>query len=191
MISVELDTEKNPLIISDNINYVVSDGLREGSFNLYSAFLLNHECIRIKRFGYYQTAWHYSLSISGGVAIYMHYLCARAFDSTKMANVVLQWLVEDLPMLKQNRKHYIIDELLKELEPIPSTKWLDILSETRNNYDNLSDDDGPYHNEVFPYDYAVPEAHLLGEPDRGDFFNKQIDSDIEELLINISISDWG
>lgn len=191
MILIELETEKNPLIISDNITYVISDGLREGSVNLYSAFLLNHECIRIKRFGYHQTAWNYSLSISGIVTIYMHYLCAHAFGTSKIADVVLRWLAEDLPMLKESRNHYIIDEMQKGIEPNPSKKWLEKLSEVRTNYDNLSDDHGPYHNEVFPFDYAAPEDVLLGDSNSGEFSDKQIILDIEELLINISISDWG
>ena len=108
-----------------------------------------------------------------------------------MADVVLKWLIEDLPMLNERRKHYIVDELLKGIEPIPSTKWLENLSEVRANYDNLSDDYGPYHNEDFPYDYAAPEDALLGKSNSGDFLNKHIMPDIEELLINIGISDWG
>ena len=191
MISIELQTETNPLIISDDITYVVSDGLREGRVNLYSAFLLNHECLRIKRFGYYQSAWNYNLSISGVVGIYMHFLCAQAFGTTNIADVAFRWLVDDLPMLKERREHYVINELLKGIEPIPSRKWLERLSEVRTNYDNLSDDYGPYHNEEFPFDYAAPEDSLLGKSNSGDFLNKRILSDIEKLLIEISISDWG
>lgn len=161
MTSIDFENEINPLIISNKIGYYISDGLRDGSLNLYSAYLLNHEYIRVRRFGYIQNSWNYDLSISGIIAIFMHYLCSLVFEEDNISNAVASWLKEDILLLKENRSHYITDILKVNIDLIQTHGILEKLSGVRKNYDKLSDDNGPYHNEVFPFHYGSPEDALL------------------------------
>jgi hypothetical protein len=185
-----LDNELNPLIVSNKIKRFVSSGLKDGTLNLYSAYSLNLEAIRIKRLGYHQSAWNYHLPISGIIALYMHYLCSLAFEDSTVSEIVMTWLKEDMILLKENRRHYITDILKKNIEPIPSDKWLEKLSSVRLNYDSLSDDDGPYHNEEFPYHYASPEGALLKKKEREKFQKRIVSPLVEDIIVSINLSKW-
>ena len=121
----------------------------------------------------------------------MHYLCSLSFEEPHMANTVKLWLNEDILLLKENRNHYIINMLRKDIDIDPKQDWLKELSEVRHNYNNLSDDDGPYHVEVFPYHYVSPEDALLNQKDKMKFSRDRINSAVEELIVAISISNWG
>jgi len=191
MALINFNNESNPLIVSNKIRRFISAGLKDGTLNLYSAYMLNLEAIRIKRLGYHQAAWNYRLSISGIIALYMQYLCSLAYDDRQVAKTVMSWLKEDITLLKENRAHYITDSLKRNLEIIPSKSWLEKLSSVRLNYDELSDNDGPYHNEEFPFHYASPEDALLNKPESEKFTKEKIGPLVEELIVSINLSKWG
>lgn len=188
MLTIDLDRESNPLIVADEINILVSYGLQNDSFSLYSAFLLNQDVLRLRRMGYRQPAWRCRLSISGVLALYMQYLFGLAVGETSVAGAVAGWLEQDFPLLGEKRDHYI-REYLGRLSAIePSREQLSKLSRIRADYTTLSNDDGPYHTEVFPYEYFSPEDALLGRSsaivERG-----EIEPEVEELMIRLG--DWG
>ncbi len=82
----------HPLIQSDDLHFYISDRLRNGTLDLYSAFLLIYEALRIGRNGHLQPAWNHRLSIHGLLRIYMHCVTARAFRAEAMATVSEGWL---------------------------------------------------------------------------------------------------
>jgi len=188
MLNIDLERERNPLIVADAIGYFISNELREKRISLYSAFLLHQDELRLRRLGYRQPAWHSRLSISGVLALYMQYLFGLAAGEANVARTVALWLEEDFPLLAEKRKHYI-REYLAQLPVIePSRDQLMELSRIRSKYEELSFDDGPYHTEVFPYDYYSPEDALLGHSTLS-IEKGKIEPEVEELMI--AISEWG
>lgn len=188
MLTVDLDSESNPLIVADAITIFISDGLRNGTISLYSAFLLNHDVLRLRRLGYRQPAWQCRLSISGVLALYMQYLFGLAIGEAKVATVVSGWLGADVSLIAEKRDHYIREYLGRLPDIEPSREQLTELSRIRSEYPTLSDDDGPYHTEVFPYDYFSPEDVLLGRSSAG-VDKSRIEPDAESLML--AISSWG
>ena len=122
----------------------------------------------------------------------MQYLCALAFKETTTAKIVKEWLQTDLFILKEKRHNYIVSKLYDNKDLSLNNDWLKELSLVRKQYETLSDDNGPYHIEVFPCDYASPEDALLGVPAAELFFkDKTISPFTEDLLVAISVSQWG
>jgi len=160
--TVDLGHENNPLIVADEISIFISDGLREGAISLYSGFLLNQEELSLRRLGYRQAAWGHDFSLSGVLRLYMQYLFSLVAAETTVTRVLINWLQEDLPLLREDRDHYVKKHLVTVPVSGPTRELLEELSEIRSNYQKLSDDSGPFHNEVFPYDYCSPEDILLG-----------------------------
>lgn len=188
MLTIDLGRESNPLIVSDEISFAVSDGLRDRSMSLYSAFLLNQDVLRLRRIAYRQPAWHYQLSLSGVLALYMQYLFALAIDEASVANTVGNWVAEDFPLLGEKREHYIANYLAQLPAVEPSQEQLLGLSRIRGEYESLPDSDGPYHTEVFPYDYYSPEDALLGRSDTS-IDRGGIEPEVAEIMLKIS--EWG
>ena len=188
MLTIDLDRESNPLIVADAIRFFISDGLRDESISLYSAFLLNQDELRLRRMGYRQPAWRSRLSLSGVLALYMQYLFGLAVGEADVTRTVASWLEEDIPLLGEKRKHYICGYLAGLPAIEPSREQLIELSKIRSRYEVLSDDDGPYHTEVFPYDYFSPEDVLLGRSPAS-VKAGTIEPEVESLML--AISAWG
>ncbi|MEP3479110.1 MAG: hypothetical protein ABJZ55_07685 [Fuerstiella sp.] len=182
----------HPLIQSDDLLHYIADRLRDGDVNLYSAFLLAHESLRIGRNGYLQPAWNYNLSISGMLRIYMHYLTARAFGADRMATVAEDWLVNDIPHLQEHRSHFFTDRLSDARALMTNGSFLQSLSVMRQKSDSLSDDDGPFHVEVFPWHYAAPEREILMPHSQAEFRNRTpVDSEVEDLIVDLCCGQWA
>lgn len=172
--------------------YYTSSRLRDGSVSLYSAFLLAHEALRIGRNGYLQPSWNNSLSISGLLRIYVHCLTARAFRADRMATIAEAWLVNDASHLREHRPHFFTDRLSDGCALATDDTFLQLLSEMRRQYDSLNDDDGPFHVEVFPWQYAAPERELLIPGSQPDFCNTTpIDREVEDLLAELRTGQWA
>lgn len=182
----------HPLIQSDDLLHYISDRLRDGKVNLYSAFLLSHEALRIGRNGYLQPAWNYNLSISGLLRIFMHCLTARAFRADRMATIAEDWLVNDASHLHEHRPHFFSDQLSDGSALTRNSAFLQSLSEMRGQYDSLDDDDGPFHVEVFPWHYAAPERELLIPNSQPEFRNTTpVDAEIEDLIVDLCAGQWA
>jgi hypothetical protein len=151
----------HPLIQADDLRFYLSDRMRSGDVDLYSAFLLAHEAIRIGRNAYLQSGWNCNLSIRGLLQLFMHCVTARAFHADGMARVAEDWFSNDISRLHERRSHFFADRLPVGTALITDRAFLQSLSEMRREYDSLNDDHGPFHVEVFPWHYAAPERELL------------------------------
>ncbi|MCE2801761.1 MAG: hypothetical protein ACK56J_06370 [Planctomycetota bacterium] len=181
----------HPLIQADDLWLYVSDRLRSATVDLYSAFLVAHEALRIGRNGYLQAAWNYHLSISGLLQIYMHCLTARAFHADAMARVAEEWFLNDIHLLTESRRHFLADRLSDGGALVSNQQFLQSLSEMRTAFDSLPDDDGPYHVEVFPWHYAAPERELLAPGSQPEFRRTDaVDSEVEDLIMKLCCGKW-
>ena len=186
--------EEKPALQAASLDQYIADRLREGSIDLHSAFQLSHEAIRIGRFRYRQPAWGHSLYISGLYSIFMHCLTARALGCAEQTKIAEDWFVEDLPLLKEKRKHHFVDRLTQGRDLLYDPKFLQILAGMRRKYyeQSLKEDDGPYHVTVFPYDYVAPEQELLW-PGTCSGFDRTIplDSEVEAILVELLTGVWA
>ncbi len=188
MASIDLEQHSNPTIVADILTQEISGGLREDRLSLYSCFLLNQDALRLRRCGYRQAAWQLPLTISGVLALYMQRLVALAIDELRVAQTLTDWLVEDLPLLKARRPHFIIGILGDSPGSPPTEQELTLLSQIRSRYATASDDDGPYQTEVFPYDYYAPENVLLGR-DKTTIDKTCVDAEAENLMLQVA--EWS
>lgn len=181
----------NPLIQADDLRFYISRRLKAGNVELYSAFMLSHEATRIGRFGYLQSAWGHQLSISGLLKIYMNGLTATAFGLDGIVQKSHEWLAHDVDLLSETRSHFFTSAMRKT-NLFDDTEFLAKLCRMRENYNSLPDDDGPYHNEVFPWHYAAPECHLLDPKPASEFMiPNSLDPEIESLIVDLNTGKWG
>ena len=162
--------------------------MRNKRISLYSAFLLNQDELSLRRVGYRQPAWRHSLSLSGVLALYMQYLFSLAIGEHNVSRTVQVWLEKDVSLLKSKRAHYIKKYLAHLSSGEPPKDQLLEMSGIRSRYEHLSDDDGPYHTEVFPYDYYSPEDVLLGKSDAC-VERSGIEPEVEQLML--AVSSWS
>lgn len=182
----------HPLLQADDLSIYISSRLREGGVDLYSAFLLEHETVRIWRNGYLQPAWNHRLSISGLLRIYMICLTARAFHADRMAAIAEDWFGDDISRLQIRRPHFFTDRLSQGRALITDAAFLQLLSEMRDRYDSLNDDDGPFHVEVLPWDHAAPEREILNPGSQAQFRQTSpTDPEIEDLIVELCTDQWS
>ncbi len=81
-----------------------------------------------------------------------------------------------------------MDRYMGFLEADNNVQLLEELLNVRKDYDQLSDDDGPYHNETFPYHFYSVEEILLSEGEKRKYLNnKTLSEDIEDLIIELNL----
>lgn len=175
----------NPLLIANKISYFISDALREKKTNLYEAYLLNWEEIRFRRMSYIESGWNGRVRISTCLAILNQRMLAQVFQDNVAANKLKDWALEALNLNGEKREHYILDRYNTFLDANNSHELLKELLEIRNNYQSLSDNEGPYHNEVFPYHFYSPEKILLDCD--GSTYEQIVDEEIENLIIELNL----
>lgn len=156
-----IKNEIDPLIVANKTSYFLSEALREGKVSLYEAYLLNWEEIKYRRMGYTQLAWNGRVRIATCLTILSQKLLAHIFDEQTGAEKLKAWGLEAYNLNNERRAHYILDRYNLFLDTNESPELLESLLDTRNNYGELSTDEGPYHTEVFPYHYFSPEEKLL------------------------------
>ncbi|MEY2466619.1 MAG: hypothetical protein QOD03_1140 [Verrucomicrobiota bacterium] len=186
--------EDKPALQAAALTHYMGDRLRAGSIDIHSAFQLNHEAVRIRRLCYRQPAWGHSLYISGLYSMFMHALTARALRCDEQMKIAEDWFLEDLPLLREKRKHPLVDRLEQGRALFYDHDFLQLLADTRRMYHErtLDEELGPYHVTVFPYDYAVPEQELLF-PGTCSEFDRTIplDSEIEAILVELLTGVWS
>ena len=182
----------NPARKAAKLSFYISDGLRNQELNLYEAYLLQQEVLNYTREGYILPAWNTKVRIATCLALLNQRLMALAFHDRKYAQLLKKWGMEAYTLCAERRAHYIMDRYSDFLE-INCTGADDCVHEgllrellnVRGNYDRLSDNDGPYHVEVFPYHYFEAERILMEKMDLAG--EKQISEDTEAILIELSI----
>lgn len=187
--------EDHPLMQSDSLNQYIGDRLlRTKDINFYSAFELNHEAVRIRRFGYHQPAWEFRLYLRDLYHLFMHCLTARALGCADYTKAAEQWFEEDIPFLRENREHHFGSRLAEGKALLYNTAFLRELADMRERERQkpLPWDGRPYHVDVFPYDCAAPEEELL-QPGSQPIFdrNAPVDPEVEAIIVELVRGPWG
>lgn len=183
------DLDSHPAICADNIRFYVSDRLKAGTINLYSAYLLMHEALRLGRRCYTQPAWKHTLGITGLLQIYYDYLTGTALGCQGEASEAAEWFISDLALLHERRPHFLVNRLSQGTALLEDKSFFALLSNLRRDRECLSDDDGPFPTEVFPYDYASPERELLTPGSEAPFHGiHDLDSESSDLYVQLQIN---
>jgi hypothetical protein len=183
--------DDHPAILAQNLDNYVSDRLRENDLEIYSAFLLAMDAARIRRLAYRQEAWPQTLSISGLLALLMLGLTARALRMDRPYEQIKQWFREDVPLLVEKRQHFLVSRLEAGESLFDDASLLTEIAAMRRNYDSLSDDFGPYPNEVFPWIHAAPESEVLNPGSNSAFQSEQVlDENVGQILVELASSDF-
>lgn len=184
----EIKKESNPLNIAVEISSFVADFLQNGEISLYEAYSVYWEVIKYERMGYLQLTHRNSVRITTCITILNQKLLADIFDDRAASNKLKEWAVEAYKLNKEKRHHYIMDRFMEFLNANENPKLLEELLQVRKNYDKLSFDDGPYHNEEIPYDcYSFEEILLDNESLRNFRENKTLSEEIENLIVEINL----
>lgn len=187
-----IPNENNPSVQAHEVRYVVARGLRDGTLSLYEGYQLQCEAVRIDRIAYTQSAWGRQLSISGLLAIVMHAVTAKALGLHAAASRYEQWYVDDFHLLGDPRHHFLTDAYLGVAGWLSDHDFLRLLNTKRINYDKLSDNDGPYPTEVFPYHFAAPELVLVGERVREfDDVVQDVSDAVGDAIAGLATGRWG
>ena len=121
----------------------------------------------------------------------MNGLTASAFGISGIVEKSEEWLANDLDLLTSDRKHYVISRM-RENQTFEDVDFLKQLSEIRQNYQNMSFNKGPYHTEVFPWDYAAPERALIAPGADSQFTcSNEVDAEVESLILELNTGHWG
>jgi len=175
----------NPSLIANKLSYWLSGTLRSARINLYEAYLINWEEIKFRRTSYVETAWNGKVRISTCLSILNQILLAKVFDDNNAISKLKSWGLEALKLNNEQRSHYILDKYRAFLEAYDSSELLTELLSVRTNYQNLSDNEGPFHNEVFPFHFYSPEKILLEKSYES--YKKVLDKEIESLIVELNI----
>ena len=108
----------------------------------------------------------------------------KAYESLK------QWFLEDVPLLAEERQHFLVNRLHAGESLFDDEALLNEIAGMRRDYDSLSDDNGPYPSEVFPWDHAAPESEILNAGSDPAFQGEQVlDASIGEILVELACGD--
>lgn len=161
----------------------IADGLRENQLSLYEAFLLQAEALGFLRMAYTQAAWNRKVGISILLKILNMKLLSVLFQDEPGAEAWTECGVDAYKRNQEVRPHYILDEYLHYLNAEKDPAFLKKLSEIRQRK-NKPFDNGPYHDEVFPYSACNFEDLLLNNK-RFSEEEKKIGEIVENLLVEL------
>lgn len=171
----------NPALKAQKITSIITDGFRNQTLTLYEAYLLHWEVLHYMRDSYVLAAWNKTVQISTCLALLNHKLLALAFHDRDCAQQAWQWGMEAFGLCAEKRTHYIMDRYREFITiDYDHEDLLKELFEIREKYDTMSDNQGPYHVEVFPYHYFAPEKMILDKT--GYTKEKIIRKDVERIL---------
>ena len=182
----DIKETENPILKADILSFHISDGLRNQKLNLYEAYLLQWEVLNNTRDGYILPAWNRKVQISTCLALLNQKLLAEAFRDDSCVRLLRQWGMEAFQLCSEKREHYIMDRYNDFLD-INQDHGEDLLKDmlnVRNRYDEMSDSDGPYHIECFPYHYFAPEIILLEKTDLSR--EKTVSEEVETIVIELN-----
>lgn len=145
--------------ISLNIGILISDLLRIDAITLYEGYVLNTEYLKYRRKFYLEPMQNRSVRISDLLRILNQIHLALAFEEINCVELFNCWLIEAKELNEENRQHEIASNL--DYFNGVNREGLQRLLEIRELYDKLSDNDGPFPIEQFPYHFYRPEALLL------------------------------
>lgn len=184
-----IQQEENPSFIADDLSHFVIESLREEQISIYEAYLIHFEVIKFTRISYIQPSWSGKVRITACLALFNQLLLSQLFNEPASTKILKEWLIEAFNLNQEKRPHYIMDKLEAFINIENNLDLLEEMRDTRKHYDQLSDDDGPFHNEVFPYHFYKPEDMLLDAQLKKVYSeDKMISEEIEELIVGISLA---
>ena len=179
----EMNPDATTPVIANRIDHFLSDAMREKTVSLYEGYLLNSEILRLKRcYG----NWNNSVQISTCIMILNQRLLADFFRNEPAIDTFRNWGLEAYALNHEIRKHYILDKYPLLMEPEVPRELLEHLYQVRLNCENMSFDEGPFHDERFPWEDYSPEELLLNGTNHLDYM--VLSEDISDLIVEISVN---
>lgn len=159
------------------------DVRRDQQITLYEYYLVETERLSFEHQACVQPAWPNRVGITHLISLLNMKMMALLFQEKETAEMWDSWGIEAYKLNQEKRPHYILDDyptfLKAETHPEALTKLLAQRRSRRKPFNN-----GPYHDERFPWDLCAFEEMLL----QGQHFtqeDKKICGEIEELLTEL------
>lgn len=173
----------NPGGRSIEMGAYLRDAREDKQITLYEHYLVEMESLSFERQAWMQPGWANRVRISSLLSVLNMKMMALLFQEKDVAEMLDAWGMEAYQLNQEKRPHYILDDyptfLRAEKNPEALEKLLAKRRSRRKPFDN-----GPYHDERFPWDLCVYEERLL----QGQLFqaeDKQISAEMEELLADL------
>lgn len=183
----ELKEKYVPAVRHNCITFYAGKARRDGQINLYEEYLLNSEALAFERQSYLLPAWQGKVGISNLIKLLNTKMMALLFREEAAAKKWEAWGMEAYKLLQEKRPHYIADHYLEFLRAEDSPQLLEELLKARNSR-RRPFDNGPYHDERYPFENCAYEERLL----KKDYFSdeeKVMSGDVEDILVEISMLD--
>ena len=178
-----LEQAQNPGSRSIKMGSYLRDARRDQQITLYEYYLVEAERLSFDHQACVQPGWPNRVGISHLISLLNMKMMALLFRENEAAGMWDAWGLEAYRLNREKRPHYILDDypafLKAEEHPEVLEQLLARRKSRRKPFNN-----GPYHDERFPYDLCPYEEMLL----EGCFFqaeDKKISDDIEELLTDL------
>lgn len=171
--------ELNPALVATELGFFVSDALKDRSITLYEALYLKDLEYSLLIDASEKTSWKYTVGISLLLSLELLYSLSLCFEENSLANAIKGKLSRAFVRLDEQRDHYAKEVASAILEG-DSQSALKRLSASRCGAKPFKN--GPYNNEVFPWDIISPEDEVLSRNFRS---RGVISPAISELLSDI------
>lgn len=183
---LDVKEEVNPIIKADEISHFIIEALRQNEISLYESYVMNFEVIKYLYLGYTQPAWCRNVRISTCLTFLNQVLLASVFDDMPAGDRLKQMALIIYKANKENRKHYIMDKYMLFLDAANDLHLLNELNEVREKYEFIDDNAGPFHTEVYPYDFFSPER-ILQEKEKGECYlrSKTLSDDVIKFISEV------
>lgn len=179
----KLEEKENPSVKATLLSRYISIALRTDEMTLFEAYNLYKEVIKFTRQSYTEPAWNESVRITTCLQMLNMKMMAYLFSEPKSVGLFDMFAKESYKLNTEKRQHYIMEHYYNYLDFVNNVGELNKLSEIRKSKIK-SFDRGPYHTEVFPYEYCSPEELILSSNLLND---KIMREEIENLIIFLNI----
>lgn len=155
-----IDGELSPALVATELGFFTSDALKCESISLYEALYLKELEYALLLQASEKPAWNYKIGISLLLSLELLYSLALYFDEKELAKALKSKISIALENSSEIRHHYskaVAEDILSG--NIESA--LLRLGTSREGAKPF--DDGPYNEEVFPWDLIAPEKEVLSK----------------------------
>ncbi len=181
MLIKQLEETDHPAVRRHEVMWYLRDTRNDGQITLYEEYLITAEALAFQRQSYMMPAWNRTVGISDLVPLLNMKMMALLFQENQAAKMWEVWGMDTYHKNQEKRPHYILDEFPAILHGENNPSILEKLLEIRNRKTRAFDN-GPYHDEYYPFNHCAYEELLL----RKSYFSemdKVISEDVEDLLV--------
>lgn len=185
----QINNDNRSSIIALKLSIFIAKNIKAGNITLYEMYLLEMEYIRFTLLKFNEPATFSTGLDRFCITLVNQWFLSLVFNENKIANVIQTWSQQAYQMLKKEDqhknwdKHYILKNYNDFFNSKPEEKLLKNLLKYRDNYDILSDNDGPYHYAFINGEFNYEDFLLKGAKWK-DFSVKE---EIQELLVELNI----